>query len=123
MITPEQLEHFNTGFELSDAFGKARLKNLIFEMREQLLFDRSEVEKWRIIAEKQAEVISDLYFKLEHPDYEQALRDDNKILYEKLQRSLEVQSSLQEYASDLEHKLNQNGAQITRPKSWWPEVS
>lgn len=123
MITPEQLEHFNTGFELGDAFGKARLKNLIFEMREQLLFDRSEVEKWRIIAEKQAEVISDLYFKLEHPDYEQALRDDNKTLHEKLQRSLEVQFSLQEYASDLERKLNQNGAQITRPKSWWPEVS
>ena len=35
MLTIEALRHYNVGFEIGDMFGKGRMKELIFNFKEQ----------------------------------------------------------------------------------------
>lgn len=108
MLSVEALNHYNTGFEIGDIFGKGRMKELLFNMKEQLAFDQSEIDRWREVAIAQADVINKLYDRLENQSNENRLREENDDLYCQLTRALEMQESLREYASSLEKKLEES---------------
>lgn len=107
MISLEDLKHYNTGFELGDIFGKGRMKELIFDMKEKICFDKGEIEKWQQIAAEEAELIAKLYNKIESQSYEQQLREENADLQRQLARALETQKSLEEYATSLKSQLDE----------------
>ena len=106
MIGVEDLKHFNTGFEIGDIFGKGRMKELIFDMKERLCYDKSEIEKWQLIAADEAKMITKLYDQLEGQSYEAELRRENAELSAKLERALEMQKSLEEYSASLKKQLD-----------------
>ena len=107
MISIEDLKHFNTGFEISDIFGKGRMKELIFDMKERLCYDKSEIEKWQQIAADEATMITKLYEQLEGQSYEAELRRENAELSAKLEKALEMQKGLEEYAASLKKELDE----------------
>lgn len=106
MFTPETLRHFNTGFELGDIFGKGRMRELIFNMKEQLCEDQSEIEKWRMLAASQAELITKLYAKIDSQSREVELQAKVDALQAQLESVLSERESLKIHASDLEQQLN-----------------
>ena len=107
MIDIKDLEYFNTDFEMGDIFGRGRMKELIFDMKERLCFDKAEIEKWQQIAADEAKMIGKLYERLETQSYEQQLRDENEALRRELQKALDGQNALQEYANSLQKKLDE----------------
>lgn len=107
MIDIKDLEYYNTEFEIGDIFGRGRMKELIFDMKERLCFDKAEIEKWQQIAADEAKMIGKLYERLEAQSYEQQLRDENEALRRELQKALEGQTALQEYADSLQKKLDE----------------
>ena len=133
MISLEDLKHYNTGFELGDIFGKGRMKELIFDMKEKICFDKGEIEKWQQIAAEEAELIAKLYNKIESQSYEQQLREENADLQRQLARALETQKSLEEYATSLKSQLDEaqysdtevyrilNAMRTKKPAEWLKE--
>lgn len=107
MIDVKDLEYFNTDFEMGDIFGRGRMKELIFDMKERLCFDKAEIEKWQQIAADEAKMIGKLYERLEAQSYEQQLREENDRLRNELQKALDGQNALQEYADSLQKKLDE----------------
>ena len=107
MIDVNDLEYFNTDFEMGDIFGRGRMKELIFDMKERLCFDKAEIEKWQQIAADEAKMIGKLYERLEAQSYEQQLREENDRLRNELQKALDGQNALQEYADSLQKKLDE----------------
>lgn len=107
MIDIKDLEYFNTDFEMGDIFGRGRMKELIFDMKERLCFDKAEIEKWQQIAADEAKMIGKLYERLEGQSYEQQLREENDRLQNELKKALEGQAALQEYADSLQKKLDE----------------
>ena len=106
MLTIEKLRNFDIGFEFGDMFRKGRIKELIFGMKERIAYDEGEIEKWRLTAQHQAEVINKLYNRLENQSYEAELRAQNAELTKQLNQTLESMKALQEYAESLEKKLD-----------------
>lgn len=104
MLTANELSAYHTGFEFGDLFGKGRMRELIYNFKLQLLKDQEEIEQWKTMAMAQAVVIPKMYEKITRP--EENLLEENIALQKELGRALEMQQSLQEYAEDLERKLN-----------------
>lgn len=107
MLSLEDLKYFNTGFELGDVFGSGRMKELIFDMKEKICHDKAVIERWQQIAMDEAQLITKLYDQLEKQSYENSLREENKDLSEKLERSLESLKALEEYAASLQKKVEE----------------
>lgn len=107
MLTIEALRHYNVGFEIGDMFGKGRMKELIFNFKEQLADDQGEIERWRQIAAQQAEVINGLYSQIDSQEYTRDLLAKNAELVKKLDESLERESYLQKYVESLEKNLEE----------------
>ena len=107
MLSIEDLRYFNTGFEMSDPFGKGRLKQLIFDTREKLCFDKGEIEKWQQIAADEARLINKLHARLEDQSNEAALRAQVEDLQMQLANALATQKGLMDHISSLEQQLNE----------------
>lgn len=103
MLTANELAKYHIGFELTDLFGKGRMRELIYDARLRIAKDEEEIEQWRTACMAQSGAIKMLTESKTEPD--RLLQEENERLKKELKNALINVDSLEQWAGSLEKKL------------------
>ena len=119
MLTANELAKYHTGFELTDLFGKGRMRELIYDFRLQIAKDQEEIEIWKSAYLAQASAIKMLVETKTEPS--RLLQEENERLKKELKNAQINVDSLQEWAGSLEKKLLVGAKISTNVENWVKE--
>lgn len=103
MLTLNDLATYHVGLELTDLFGKGRIRELLYDTKLRIAKDEEEIETWRMAYLEQSKAIKGLIDMKTAPSL--ALSEENERLKKELTKTKESLAALQEYCEAMEMKL------------------